>query len=689
MAKLAINEQTGEALYQSESGKWKPANIAENEAGQKAFFNGNEWEVIDRRSEIKQNEAQDEKGVLEAASDYVEGIANEASNTMSFGMSNKISDAGGEMGNQFGNWLADLMQGSKQQAIPYKSTSEKREEFQKSNPYSSTVASIAGSMANPIGMKAGKWMGEGATLGSQTLRGAAGGAGLAGAQALGESEGNLSDRLMSGLKAGATGGLVGGVSPAIMKLISSGFTGAMNQASRFSGPLQEKMSARKMVEAIKRDGFTMEQAQARMKEIGPDATLADIGENTRKLMYSVYARPGEGSGAVKDFFTKRQRGDFGEDDLLHGGQADRIHKWLEKQFPAKYQGKANDVQAGKLYKNAYSSNQSVQSDELDLILRTPDGKKAFADAVRMMQNSREFVGRQNPELTALLKDVEGVSTGVGVSDGLKLKTWDYVKRAMQQTEKQLIKQDRTDEARIINQNIKKLTSELDRIDQGTTGGAYAKARSLTSDDFKNVDAMELGQKFMFKNMRSSDIQKMVSEMSPAEQHHFRIGAVDSLTNKLSDTISGANATKTGLDIASLQRKIKSIFGDDQVFAKYMQMLKGEKQMFDTYGMMGGSQTARNISALDDANVDPNMILQGIQTTFKGGNPTGGVLQVLGGLKDRVTLPPDMSRELANLLTGNKTATLQKYFSPPILDQGKFAELLTRASAGPVGTNYAQ
>ena len=53
MTKLAVNKQTGETLYQTDLGEWKPAKMAKNASGQTAFFNGTDWEVIDRRSAPK------------------------------------------------------------------------------------------------------------------------------------------------------------------------------------------------------------------------------------------------------------------------------------------------------------------------------------------------------------------------------------------------------------------------------------------------------------------------------------------------------------------------------------------------------------------------------------------------------------------------------------------------------------
>jgi hypothetical protein len=53
-------------------------------------------------------------------------------------------------------------------------------------------------MANPVAGKVGQWMSAGKTLPQQMVRGSVGGAGLGAAQAGGETEGTMAERLQAG-----------------------------------------------------------------------------------------------------------------------------------------------------------------------------------------------------------------------------------------------------------------------------------------------------------------------------------------------------------------------------------------------------------------------------------------------------------------------------------------------------------
>ena len=52
MARIAVNEKTGEAVY-FENGQWKPARIAENPEGKKVIFNGQEWKPFEQFTTVQ------------------------------------------------------------------------------------------------------------------------------------------------------------------------------------------------------------------------------------------------------------------------------------------------------------------------------------------------------------------------------------------------------------------------------------------------------------------------------------------------------------------------------------------------------------------------------------------------------------------------------------------------------------
>ncbi len=150
---------------------------------------------------------------------------------------------------------------------------------------------------------------------------------------------------------------------------------------------------------------------------------------------------------------------------------------------------ARDQASAALYDEAFKANQAVASPEIDRILVTPAGKEALKRAVTKMQNQMSLVGRPDPEMTAAMREAAELGkmdyVPGGVASGLKLRTLDYVKRALGDMEASAISNNSRDDARIFGDLRRGLSRELDRLDETAKagpnstkaeGGAYARAR---------------------------------------------------------------------------------------------------------------------------------------------------------------------------------------------------------------------
>lgn len=150
---------------------------------------------------------------------------------------------------------------------------------------------------------------------------------------------------------------------------------------------------------------------------------------------------------------------------------------------------ARDAGADALYTEAFQANQAVASPAIDRLLVTPAGKEALQRAVVKMQNQMSLVGRPDPELTAAMREAAELGkmdyVPGGVASGLKLRTLDYVKRALGDMEAGALSANNRDDARIFGELRRGLTRELDRLDVTAAagpnslkpgGGAYARAR---------------------------------------------------------------------------------------------------------------------------------------------------------------------------------------------------------------------
>jgi len=454
-----------------------------------------------------------------------------------------------------------------------------------------------------------------------------------------------------------------------------------------TGKDQKTMAMRKIVEALKQDhpNMSLNDIAKRIQELGPEGALMDAGPNARGLLFAVFAKPGEMKKKIQDFLVKRQEGYRDADEVLQGGQIGRIDEGLTKIHPEQYQGKANEEQVKKLYAQAYRDNPSIQSSDLDLILKTPAGKDALREAVRRMRNRQSNVGVSDPELTALHNKVMGTTSGGGgVAKGLKLETWDQVKRAMDRLIGQL-KNDpkKASEYADMIWLKNKMVRQLDDLSKGNS---YKLARGKASVDFEIEEAAELGLKFMHQNMRTGSIKKAMDSMSPEALHEFRVSVVNAIREKLGGLVIRADATKKIFEIHGLEKKIALAFGSKERFKSYIKMLKAEQQMNKSYGVMGGSQTAERETVKSAAEIDPSRIAQGF-IDFGRGNYIRGTGNIALGVKDKFFNQEGVTREMGKLLMRQDVSPLQETFRKSSYNELLSRRLRSALTAGSTGQGY--
>lgn len=530
------------------------------------------------------------------------------------------------------------------------------------------------------------------------------------------AEGDMMDRAKGAVTGAAIGAGTGAVAVPVMDALSKGAQYVANQAiSKFGSPFQqEKMAARKVAEALIRDGMTPDQAAARVAQMGPEAALMDVGTNTRGLARSAGTVPGEGRTAITDFLRSRQEGVRDANGVLQGGQINRITNQINalvpEDFYATQQGLAARNAQGPLYREAFAANKDMASPAIDRILETPAGRDALAYARERMQNRMSLMATPDVDLTdqmRLLAEIGKMDrVPIGVSKGLKLETLDLVKQglddAYRATERKVINGTaRQGELRDLASLKSAFVRELDAADVTAQagpnstrpdGGAYARARALASDKFRNQEALETGTTFMsrseFQNPR--ELADSLAGMNAEQLHNFRIGAAQALKQKIGDLNTRSDATKRLMDVPALEQKIRLAFGDDQTFSRYIRGLENERAMFDSYGkILGNSRTGEVLAEQADAAVDPSRIIQGMQQ-LASGSYGSGLLNVAGGLKDRAFMTEPMSRNLGQMLTGRNVGPLNQAYQQAQLSEDmkrRIAQYL--ATTGGVGGGIAQ
>lgn len=547
--------------------------------------------------------------------------------------------------------------------------------FKDRNPVTGVALEVAGGLANPVAQRLGPTPGAG--LLKQSGQAALQGAGLGAVYGFNDTAGDIGDRAGGAGTGALVGGATGAVAPGIVEGLSKGLQyGADQVVRRFTQNGQNTIAGRKTAESALRDGFADPAAMAaRLQELGPNAVMADLGNNTQALAGAISRAPGQGKTALTDFVTARQEGV--RDPIsaqLRGGQYDRVSGILDEVTPTRFRQSidALDAQrksaAAPLYNEAYSANKAIDSPLLQRIEQTPAGQRAFEQARAMMRNDMQRLGVPDSELTALAKEagVEGGSVPKGgVASGLKLEFWDYVKRALDDQIGAAQRGGANNEARVLTGLKGSLVKELDALDVTAKagpnslkpeGGAYAQARAAYSGPSQLIDATEQGATFLqgqaFK--RSDDVGKALSDMTPDQREAFRVGAVQALRDKIGGKVSRADLTKALKDIPDLEAKVRIAFGDDATFKRYIDRLTGESQLFKTYAeITGNSKTAARQAADMDLNKDRGGVAEAaVGIAANPLNPMNylrGAMQLAGNVNARMATPEGARDQIARLL----------------------------------------
>jgi hypothetical protein len=179
------------------------------------------------------------------------------------------------------------------------------EDFEAAHPVAAPVFEGVGSATAPLGAIAAASKGVG--LGAKMLYGAGAGAGIgAGQGALNSKDWTDLPQVAKDAGTGAViNGIVGGTLPVVGKAIGAGYTGIRNAfGSRVDG--MSNGAASHLVKAVEADGPAA--VQQRLRELGPDATLADAGPALLGKAQGASLNSDEGRSVLQGALTARNEG---------------------------------------------------------------------------------------------------------------------------------------------------------------------------------------------------------------------------------------------------------------------------------------------------------------------------------------------------------------------------------------------
>ena len=588
-------------------------------------------------------QAKPEPSTLESAAGYVSGLAKSAGHGFTLGFMDEI-DAGVnapfiaakralvdgqpfDMGRAYDDRLNQYRAGLK--------------EFREDSPVSAFVGEAAGAVGGTLAVPALRAMTSipaGASMLSRIGRGAATGAALGGAYGYGSGEGGIANRAEGAMTGAAVGGVLGGIAPPLIEGVRKGGQFVADKTINLLPFRQMGAAERKVAEALMRDGMTPEQAAARLKEMGPEAAIMDLGTNVRGLARGAATVPGEGKTAITNKVVARQEGVRAPNNVLQGGQANRVVDGVDDLVPDQYTSAQRRVLETTRGNKARPIYEKVVNDAQNLI---PEEK--FAEVA------------SDPYTVGVIKRVKSNKLyGMADMPDNSMPVVDAAKKQFDDLINAAQRAGRNNEARLLKSKKDALVATADEAFP-----EYASAREVWSEFSGVIDAGDLGRKFMRGQV--DELGDAVSRMSDVEKTQFRIGVAQALRDKVGDSIVRADVTKKLMGNNNLEKKINAAFGDEAMFKKYIDMLKNEGQMFETYSKItGNSATAERLAEQADIGVDKGRIAQGVVSIVNPASPTGflrGVADVAGGLRDRAAITGPMSRNLGEVLTGQDVARL--------------------------------
>ncbi len=589
------------------------------------------------------------------------------------------------------------------------------------NPKTALAGSVLGWMANPPVTQATRWaMGQKAGSGlaepgvmqrvfrdaitpqSKKLTAAklAGvGAGTGGLYGLGK-EGTLG--------AGAEHAALGaGLSLAGSGLVNVGGWGLKKLNDYFlknAGQRQTAVDMRLLAQALEADGWTIQTASKELERLGPRAVLADLGDATARLTFKAYTKsPKE----IRRGFQERQQG-VGEPGFKTGGQAQTIDERLGKISPKSLReakAEMSQSRAQDLYDEAEKANLSMMSPEINRILNTTAGKKAWKMAKESMRDAGENLAVPSKELTEIGRE-QGIVTGAGIADdGLKLRFLNEVKKHLWDLEQSAKKpgpfgDKPTRTSDVISDNRRSLIRELDRLDVTAQagpqsvkpeGGAYARARAVEGERLQGLDMLAEGKKFRTSGS-VEEMEEMLAQANPEQIEAFRAGYVSDLRDIVGKTKRWIDVTKKIQGSELEDKKLKLLFDSPEEFKNYMAMLANEAQMYGTGArVMQGSKTAEMTEAVKQGEVDPGRMLQSFMDIKRGISTLDPAATLRGatgmgrGLYDHATMTSAQADRLAKLLMGRDLSGLEQVYTPMVQDrnlQNRLARLLMQGGYQP-------
>lgn len=473
------------------------------------------------------------------------------------------------------------------------------------NPVISTVGEVAGGVTSGVGAArtAGKYISQQAISRIPALARLMG-LGAAGGATYGAGSAEEGERMQGAAVGGATGAVAAPVG-----------AGAVNVAGRIGRqllpPLNRVLSnspktqaVRNVITALEADDLSPADALRRLDELGPDAVLADVGENIAATARGASGQQGRARSIASSFLRDRQQGQ--SQRLMQGaaeGVTDSAGAFDPNDFRKGFLSFMTRRQSDSapLYEQAFSSPLQV-TETLQALLERPAMKSAMRRGARYLQN-------------------EGGGAG-------HVRLLDYAKQALDDDIGTAIRAGNRNQARILTRLKRDFLDEIDtQLGNGNPeNSVYRQAREMYAGEAQLRDAAEMGTS-IFKRSTDLDATELALEaMTASEKDTFRAGVLRGLVDMIESSADNRNTAAQVIRSPRARQAVRLAFDSDEAFERFMRTAESESVFSQTRNtVLSGSRTAEFQQDIKDVSRGAGALRA---ATYSGSDPISSGVQML-------------------------------------------------------------
>ena len=517
--------------------------------------------------------------------------------------------------------------------------------FMEERPITGTGLQVAGALATPGGaLKAGTNLlrgGRATTAAApvaqitsrpmQVAQAMGTGAGYGFVGGVGGSEAETVPELFTeGLKSAALGaGTSGGaqvLGAAASPIIRQGTT-------RLSPKAAGSYAQQKVAEAMLRDApvgleqNVLNRAQARLRTLGPEARVVDVGgRNTQRLLDVTATIPGRTAQQTEQAILQRQAGRAGRlegsADTVLGTQKADVGQLIDNLV-------AERSAAARPFYQQVDFVPVVVDDAMETLLRRSKSLHSGAQTKYRVETGQDI-------------DLSALRPG----DAIPFKVFDALKQEIDDAASAATIAGRGSESRLYSNLAEDLVSKLDDMSPKDQAGRsiYGLARDAWAGPSRLEKAAELGEVALKEGL--PDLTRKMRNMSQSEIEAFRIGALQALRDQVG-TQAGQTRLMNMWKEPKTQRQLRAIFGND--FRAFSAAVARESRLRPMEAAGRGSQTAARQAGMADIDVSPVTGAVNVASAAGAGIPGAQLLNAVAPMVGRVTTPEPVRNEIGRIL----------------------------------------